>query len=64
VLEDSGRNEEALVELREAAKLDEIYPEPHMAMARILHKLGRDAEAKKEVETYRKLHEQPTPKQP
>ena len=55
------RLEEALPELREAARLDPAYAEPHMAMARILHKLGREAPAREEVQTYLRLHPHSTP---
>jgi tetratricopeptide (TPR) repeat protein len=55
VLEDKSQPEEALMEFREAARLDASYPEPHMAMARILHKMGREPDAKEEVQTYLRL---------
>jgi Flp pilus assembly protein TadD len=61
VLEDSHRPEAAVVELQEAARLDVSYPEPHMALARIYHKLGQQAEAQAEVQTYLRLHPHSTP---
>jgi Flp pilus assembly protein TadD len=61
VLEDTGRPDAAILELQEAARLDAHYPEPHMAMARIYHKMGRQAEAQKEVQTYLRLHPHSTP---
>jgi protein O-GlcNAc transferase len=56
VLEDSGKLEEAAAELKTAAGLNPAYPEPHMALARIYHKLGQEAAARQEVEIYRRLH--------
>ena len=56
VLEDAGKLEGALQELEAAAALDDRYAEPHMAMARLAHKLGREALARQQVEIYRKLH--------
>jgi tetratricopeptide (TPR) repeat protein len=61
VLEDQGKPEAALVELRGAARLDATYAEPHMALARIYHKLGRETEARDEVQTYLRLHPHSTP---
>jgi Flp pilus assembly protein TadD len=61
VLEDLQRPEQALTELREAARLDPAYPEPHMAMARVLHKLGQEAPAREEVQIYLRLHSHSTP---
>jgi tetratricopeptide (TPR) repeat protein len=61
VLEDQGELEAALAELREAARLDSAYAEPHMAMARINHKLGRETEARDEVQIYLRLHPHSTP---
>jgi tetratricopeptide (TPR) repeat protein len=61
VLEDQGKPEAALAELREAARLDSAYAEPHMAMARINHKLGRETEARNEVQIYRRLQPHSTP---
>jgi Flp pilus assembly protein TadD len=56
VLEDVGRLGAAIASLGEAARLDAAYPEPHMAMARIYHKLGEEQAARKEAETYQRLH--------
>jgi tetratricopeptide (TPR) repeat protein len=61
VLDDQGKLEAALAELREAARLDSAYAEPHMAMARINHKLGRETEARDEVQIYLRLHPHSTP---
>jgi tetratricopeptide (TPR) repeat protein len=61
VLEDEGRLKDALVELREAARLDATYAEPHMAIARIDHKLGNESEARDEVQAYLRLHPHSTP---
>jgi Flp pilus assembly protein TadD len=61
VLEDEGRLKEALVELHEAARLDPTYAEPHMAIARIDHKLGNETEARDEVQAYLRLHPHSTP---
>ncbi len=66
VLEDTGRLDAAIIELDKAAKLDVAYAEPHMAMARIYHKLGREKDAREEVQTYLRLHRNsssPTPAQ-
>lgn len=64
VLEDSGRLQEAIAEFKQAALLDATYPEPHMAMARIYHKLGQEQPAREEVQTYLKLHRKPNPPVP
>ena len=56
VLEDTGRSERAIAEFRRAAQLDTSYPEPHMAMARLYHKLGQEKAAHEEVQTYLRLH--------
>lgn len=55
------RLDETLAELREAARLDPSYAEPHMAMARVLQKLGQEAPAREEVQTYLRLHSHSTP---
>ena len=56
-----GSLKEALVELHEAARLDATYAEPHMAIARIDHKLGNESEAREEVQAYLRLHPHSTP---
>lgn len=61
VLEQTEKPEAAIQALREAAHLDTNYPEPHMAMARIYHKLGQEAAAKEEVRIYLRLHPKPHP---
>ena len=56
VLEDTGHPDAAIVELAQAAQLDATYAEPHMAMARIYHKLGKEKAAREEVQIYLRLH--------
>ncbi len=56
VLENQNRPNEAVIELNEAARLDANYAEPHMALARIYRKLGKQREAKQEVAIYLSLH--------
>jgi tetratricopeptide (TPR) repeat protein len=60
-LEQTGHPDDALKEFQEAARLDAKYPEPHMAMARIYHKLGQEAAAKEQVQIYLRLRPRPTP---
>lgn len=55
VLEGLNRLNEAVVELREAARLNPDYPEPHIILSRIYHKLGQEQDARSEAETYQKL---------
>ena len=55
------RFDASIEELREAASLDATYPEPHMAMARVYRKLGQEAAAREEVQTYLRLHPHSTP---
>jgi Flp pilus assembly protein TadD len=62
VLESQGKLQEAVEELREAARLNASYAEPHMALARIYHKLGQEAAAREEVQAYLRLHPHSTPK--
>jgi len=47
--------------LKEAARLDPAYAEPHMALARVYHKLGHEASAREEAKTYLRLHPHSTP---
>jgi Flp pilus assembly protein TadD len=61
VLEDLGRAEDAIIELRESARLDPNYAEPHFALARILHKLDKEPAAQEELRTYRSLHAKANP---
>jgi len=61
VLEDQGKLDEAVKELRAAAQLDATYAEPHMALARVYHKLRQEASARQEVTTYLRLHPHSTP---
>ena len=56
VLENQNKLEDALKEISSAALLDAAWADPHMAMARIAHKLGHEEEAKQQVLLYRKLH--------
>ena len=61
VLEDDKKYPEAVEELKKASTLDASYAEPHMALARIYHRLGKKSEADEEVKTYLKLHPHSTP---
>jgi len=61
VLEDEGRNQDAVIELLAAISIDQTYAEPHMALARVYRKLGRDEEARREVKMYLQLHPHSTP---
>jgi Tfp pilus assembly protein PilF len=47
--------------LQTAARLDTSYAEPHVALARIYHKLGQEATAREEEQAYLHLraHESP-----
>jgi len=56
VLEESNQLAEAANEQEKAAALDAGYMEPHMALARLYHRMGDDAKARIEVERYRKMH--------
>jgi tetratricopeptide (TPR) repeat protein len=61
VLEQQDHLDAAIDELRKAANLDATYPEPHMAMARIYRRLGQEAKARDEVQTYLRLHPHSAP---
>lgn len=52
VLEDTDQLQAAIGEFRQAADLDPNYAEPHFALARLYRKLGENALARKEVQTY------------
>jgi Flp pilus assembly protein TadD len=56
VLDNLGRPDAAILELRESANLDNNYAEPHFALARIYHRMGLEAEADQEVKIYRRIH--------
>ena len=56
VLENQSKLEDAMKEFTSAASLDAAWADPHMAMARLAHKLGHEDEAKQQVLLYRKLH--------
>ncbi len=64
VLEDDHRLKEAITEFQQAASLDSTYAEPHMAMARVYHKLGQEPAAREEVQTYLRLHRKSTTSDP
>jgi tetratricopeptide (TPR) repeat protein len=61
VLEQMQRFDSSIEELRKASSLDSQYPEPHMAMARVYRRLGNEAAAREEVQTYLRLHPRSTP---
>jgi len=61
VLEDEGRLPDALEEFAKAAALDASYAEPHVAMARIDHKLGREEAARAEAQIYLRLRPHSSP---
>jgi tetratricopeptide (TPR) repeat protein len=55
VLEQQGRNQEAVLALKEAAALDPAYPEPHYLLGRIYQRLGQPELAKTEIERFQQL---------
>jgi len=56
VLEDRNHADDAIHELNRSIQQDAHYAEPHFALARIYHKLGRNVDAQAEVQIYRRLH--------
>jgi tetratricopeptide (TPR) repeat protein len=50
-----GKMEQALAELREAARRDPVNPQPHLLLSQVLFRMGNAAEAKLAKETSQRL---------
>jgi Flp pilus assembly protein TadD len=55
VLERKERDEEAIAELQQAARLDPTYPEPHYALGRIYRKQRDFKAVEKELRMFQDL---------
>jgi Flp pilus assembly protein TadD len=59
-----GGLQEAVQELNQAAALEPAYPEPHLLLGRIYHRLGQAQGAKTEIERYQELKKAPSTTSP
>jgi Flp pilus assembly protein TadD len=55
VLDKTGRSEEAIPELEEAARLDAGYAEPHFALARLYRRTGETDQARQALERFQEI---------
>ena len=64
VLQQRGQLDAAVQEQLAAARLDDKYAEPHVALAHLYNQQGRKAEAQEELKIYLRLHPGGTDREP